>query len=86
MYKRMKAIGELIQLHSPEIICFQVFFFFLVRSNLIDFRTFAKHESLFCRRLLRTYMKPFVNPAGGRLIVVLFQMGWQIQDHIFACW
>lgn len=32
MHKRMKALGDLIQMHSPDLICFQVFPFSLFHS------------------------------------------------------
>lgn len=30
MHKRMEALGELIQLHSPDVICFQVCHFGII--------------------------------------------------------
>lgn len=38
VHKRMKAIGDLIQLHSPDLICFQVcliLFIFIIHYSLI---------------------------------------------------
>lgn len=36
MHKRMKALGDLIQMHSPDLICFQVLYFpFSIPFNMI---------------------------------------------------
>jgi len=35
LHKRMEAIGDLVQLHSPDFICFQVSTFVLVAFFLI---------------------------------------------------
>lgn len=34
MHKRMKALGDLIQMHSPDLICFQVFLISIPFNNL----------------------------------------------------
>ena len=42
VHKRMKAVGDLIQQHSPDIICFQVKLIFFLFEGPWDF-----NESLF---------------------------------------
>lgn len=37
MHKRMKALGDLIQLHSPELICFQAISLSIIPSHLVSF-------------------------------------------------
>lgn len=58
MYKRMKAIGDLIQLHSPELICFQVIGIisplFVDECNLLF--SFSQVVMMAFRRLLLIYM------------------------------
>lgn len=90
LHKRMKAIGDLIQLHSPDVICLQVISLsvsYTIRS--IDETYLCKHllpMKMFCfRRLHPIYMTYFSNPIGGRRTNALSQRKLQIQGHTFAC-
>ena len=88
MHKRMKALGDLIQLHSPELICFQAISLSIFPSHLFNFvyKYILLMVTLLCRRLLLIYMIFSAIPAGGRYIIAQFQLRWQTQDLTFACW
>ena len=46
MHKRMKALGDLIQLHSPELICFQAISLSIFPSHLFNF--VYKYVNVYC--------------------------------------
>ncbi|XP_021889049.1 uncharacterized protein LOC110808032 [Carica papaya] len=85
MYKRMKAIGELIQLHSPEIICFQevtpnIYEAFCQSSWWKAYRCsvsngMADSRPYFCMLLSKIPVKsftskPFRNSIMGRELII----------------
>jgi len=73
MHRRMKALGELIQVHSPDVICLQVFLVPYLMKLDLPVLTFILTISIFpCRRLFQIYMTYFSDPAGGKLINALF--------------
>ena len=93
VHKRMKAIGDLIQLHSPDLICFQVCYsinfhppLFIVGSYALPLCSFTPVIILlYSRRLPQSYMTYFVGLTGGRCTDALSQMTWQIQEDTFVC-
>lgn len=40
LHKRMKAIGDLVQLHSPDVICFQVSLIFVAKLHFLNLSGF----------------------------------------------
>ena len=72
MHRRMEALGELIQLHSPDVICLQVFLVPYLMKLDLPVLTFILTISICpCRRLFQIYMTYFSDPAGGKHINAL---------------
>jgi hypothetical protein len=83
MEKRTEALGELIQLHSPDVICFQVCHLVSSHWSLIH-HIYAKKYTL-CRRLRPMYMTFLGYQVGGtRIMIAQFHMKWPVQDQISA--
>ena len=83
MEKRMEALGELIQLHSPDVICFQVCHLVSSHWSLIH-HIYAQKYTL-CRRLRLMYITFLGYQVGGTCIMIAqFHMKWPKQDHISA--
>ncbi|KAK9267536.1 hypothetical protein L1049_009964 [Liquidambar formosana] len=85
MYKRMKALGDLIQLHSPDLICFQevtpnIYDIFQQSSWWKEYRCSVSNEMAnlrpyFCMQLSKLPIKsfsckPFNNSVMGRELCV----------------
>lgn len=93
VHKRMKAIGDLIQQHSPDLICFQVS---LVTLSCLCINVPLCYNFKLCihlnfghlliRRLLQIYMTFLRHPAGGMYISAQFLVIRLIQDHTFVWW
>ena len=83
MEKRMEALGELIQLHSPDVVCFQVCHLVSSHWSLIH-HIYAQKYTL-CRRLRLMYITFLGYQVGGTCIMIAqFHMKWPKQDHISA--
>lgn len=89
LHKRMKAIGDLVQLHSPDLICFQVLFslhFFCFLFSFCICVALFDFVELCSRKLLPIYMTFSSDPRGGMFIIVQFLWRRLIQDPTFVCW
>ena len=89
MDKRMQALGDLIQRHSPDVICLQVSPSpspSLVPFSCLSYGIFLFNRLLdlswalmfLCRKLLQISMMFFSSLAGGRYINARFRRRWHI--------
>ena len=88
VHRRMQAIGDLIRLHTPDVICLQVYFSWLLYIiGIFGFFVFCTYNLFFSayRRSLRIYITFFKILRGGRSIVVLFLMKGLLPRFTFAC-
>lgn len=84
---RMRAIGHIVQLHSPHLICFQVSFLHFQSAKFRCSSGFRQAVFVwYCRKLLQRYMIFSASRAGGKRILVLSQWMRHNQEATSACW
>ena len=80
LQRRMDALGDLIQHHKPDLICFQV-----QKLNYIISPLLNGSHMWNCRRLHHTYICFCKNLSGGKNTNACCHMRWLLGDHITAC-
>ena len=87
LIRRMNAIGDLIQHHSPDLICFQVLYW---NYALLIFLLYLGFGYSFvalcnCRRSLQTFTCFLRNQIGGKHTNAPCRIRWPWKDHTTAC-